>query len=348
MSTLSGSVAVAGAWGYIGRKLLDAAIDLDLKVYAFDPGAMPLDLDANRIVRIEDEAAFYQLPADFFHLAIHPEHRQHGFTRLLERANREPIVMLIEKPMALPGRPQDCDAIMAAAEHSSAMIFYNFPELFDPLTHRIWQFLATLRDVEINHIFLQRSKDREDPANPRNYKRMVSIQYQESVHCLAFMLSLLAQVQGQLPSIASQNMHVTATAEPYTPPNPADYPQPVDGRCEYSIQLGKTQVNGLTDFKRNAPGTKRRIIRGTSEGQPFEIDAEYFEGRKHLLINRQRIAVDPASSSYAAIIEAILRWRRDKGADEVRGGLYPNPRLAHRAYQFSELLWQSAHNSQDP
>ena len=343
MSTAFGSVAIAGSWGYIGRKLLDAAIDLDLTVYAFDPGVMPSDLDASRVVRIEDESGFYQVPADFFHLAIHAEHRQYGFARLLERAKYESIVMLIEKPMALPERPQDCDEIMAAVEPSSAMIFYNFPELFDPLTQHVWQFLATLSDVQISDVFVQRSKDREDPANPRNYKKMVSIQYQESVHCLAFVLSLLAWLQGSFSSALASGAQIVATSQPYVPPNPEDYPQPVDGRCEYSLQLGKTHVQGLTDFKRNAVATKRRIIRGMADGQPFEIDAEYLEGRKHLLINRQRIDIDSAASSYAAIVESMLRWRHDFRPVAVREGIYSNPRLAHLAYQLSSALWKSAH-----
>jgi len=343
MSTTFGSVAIAGAWGYIGRKLLDAAIDLDLTVYAFDPGVMPPDVDLNRIVRLQDEATFYQLPADFFHLAIHPEHRQYGFARLLERAKCEPIAMLIEKPMALPERPQDCDQIMAAVESSSAMIFYNFPELFDPVTQHVWQFLATLSDVQISDVFVQRSKDREDPANSRNYKKMVSIQYQESVHCLAFVLSLLAKVHGSVSSVIAEDAIVSANSEPYVPPNPEEYPQPVDGRCEYSLQLGKTHIRGLTDFKRNAVATKRRIILGMADGQPFEIDAEYLEGRKHLLINRQRIDIDPAASSYAAIVESMLRWRHDFRPVAVREGIYSNPRLAHLAYQLSSAIWKSAH-----
>ena len=51
------SIAIAGAWGYIGRKFLDAARQLNLSIYAFDPGPAPADVDLRTVTRLTDEAA---------------------------------------------------------------------------------------------------------------------------------------------------------------------------------------------------------------------------------------------------------------------------------------------------
>ena len=102
---LPASIAIAGAWGYIGRKFLDVALAHRLETFVLDPGPIPVDLDPSRFVRVDDEAEFYRLPADLFHLALHPEHRRLD----LLLARREPLLILNEKPMALPGRLGECD-----------------------------------------------------------------------------------------------------------------------------------------------------------------------------------------------------------------------------------------------
>ena len=67
------SIAIAGAWGYIGRKFLDAARQLGIDVFVHDPGPVPDDLDLNGVARIAEEAEFYDTQADLFHLALHPD-----------------------------------------------------------------------------------------------------------------------------------------------------------------------------------------------------------------------------------------------------------------------------------
>ena len=71
-----GSIAIAGAWGYIGRKFLDVALARGLKTFVYDPGPPPDDVDLGRLTRVADEAEFYRLEAELFHLAVHPEHRR--------------------------------------------------------------------------------------------------------------------------------------------------------------------------------------------------------------------------------------------------------------------------------
>src|SRR3954469_20753728 len=74
VDALPRSIAIAGAWGYIGRKFLEVALAHGLKTYVYDPGPAPEGLDLGRLTRVGDEAAFYRLDADLFHLAVHPEH----------------------------------------------------------------------------------------------------------------------------------------------------------------------------------------------------------------------------------------------------------------------------------
>ncbi|MFZ5829417.1 MAG: hypothetical protein ACOY3P_04985, partial [Planctomycetota bacterium] len=237
------SIAIAGAWGYIGLHFLRAARTLGLRTTVFDPGPPPPELDLSDVELASDEAAFYSRQADLFHLALHPEHRDRGLSTLLARSHREPISVLCEKPMAEPDRPERCDEIIEAVDRSRAVVLYDFPELFDPITWRILDVLRSHRDVFIRSIYVQRSKDREDPANPRNRKRMVTIQYQESVHCLAFAIYLLGAIQ-PMEEALGRGMIVEAKAVGYTPPNPEDYPHSVDGRCDFHIQLSSSRGAG--------------------------------------------------------------------------------------------------------
>jgi predicted dehydrogenase len=337
------SIAIAGAWGYIGRKFLDAALLRGINPIVYDPGPAPADVDLGRVRRVADEAAFYAARADLFHLALHPEHRRLD----LLLARDEPLLILNEKPMALPERPEQCRRIIAAVDASKAIVLYDFPELFDPLTARVVEFLGRFRTVRLEQMEVRRSKDREDPANPRNTKRMVSIQYQESVHCLAFVLHVASSVAGSLAGALAEGVRLEGESDLYVPPNPEAYPQPVDGRCRYRLRLGAVRVDGITDFKRGAPWAKRRIIRGTGDGRPFEIDVSYLEGSKHLRFNGQDQPCDPAANSYDHVLTTAFGWARSLGRASLMQGLFPNPRFASATYQLSRALWQSCHERRE-
>ena len=232
---------------------------------------------------------------------------------------------------------------MRAVDSSAAVVLYDFPELFDPLTRRIHEFLGQFHSVQIDSIYVQRSKDREDPGNPRNRKRMVSIQYQESVHCLAFVVHLLGRVRGDWQAVLADGLTVEAQAEPYLPPNPEDYPSVVDGRCEFRLQLGTTTVTGRTDFKRGAEWSKRRLIRGRGDGRPFEIDADFLEGHKRLIINGRSHEDGLTGDSYAEVLQTYNAWLQQVPREQLRfGGLYPHPRFAQLTYQLSGVLWRSS------
>jgi len=343
MTSPPDSIAIAGAWGYIGRKLLDAALRRGMRVQVFDPGPAPDNLDLSAVTRVTNEAEFYGLHADWFHLALHPEERHAGETRLLERARSEPLWILNEKPMFAPDKPGDVHALIEEVDRSQAVILYNFPELFDPLTHRIAGFLAGFRQVEITSITTQRSKDREDPAIARNFKRMVPIQFQESVHCLAYALYMLGTLRGSFDAVLADGVRVSAESEPYVPPNPEAYASVVDGRCDFQLTLGPVKVEGVTNFKRGAPWTKRRVLRGRGDGQPFVIEADYLEGKKLLRINGADQGWDATASSYEAILSTWSAWRANVSRETLLHGLYPNPRLAWLAFQLSGALWRASH-----
>jgi len=341
------SIAIAGAWGYIGRKILapddTAALRRGWRVHVLDPGPWPADLDLGKVTRIMDESAFYQLRADWFHLALHPEPRLGAQTRLLERARSEPLWILNEKPMFAPDHPGDGPGLIKAVDRSHAVMLYDFPEIFDPLTQRFVEYLTSFRQVEISSIIVERSKDREDPAISRNFKRMVPIQFQESGHCLAFVLHLLAACRGSLNAVLADGVAVSARSEPYAPPNPGAYDRVVDGRCEFQLALGPVTVEGVTNFKRGACWTKRRVVRGRGDGLPFVIEADYLEGGKQFRINGVDQGWDPTACSYEAILSTWSRWRDTVTRAALLRGLYPHPRLAWLAFQLSGALWRGSH-----
>ena len=342
MNAPTQSIAIAGAWGYIGRKFLDAASALGLETYVFDPGEAPGDLALDAFTRVEAEDAFYRLDVDLFHLALHPGHRKKGLGTLLERARLEPIRILNEKPMAPPEHPEEARALIRAVGDTRALMLFDFPELFDSMTRRIVDYLTGFDQVEITTISIQRSKDREDPDNPRNYIRIVPIQYQETVHCIAFVLHLLGHLKGGLEAVFADGLSAEARAEPYQPPNPEAYPYVVDGKCEFALEIGPASITGRTDFKKGAPFKKQRLIQGRADGRPFTIEVDYLEGHKYLIIDGVDQGCDAAASSYQQVIETFGRWCGEAEQEHLASGLYPHPGFAHLTYQLSSLIWKSS------
>ncbi len=351
------TIAIAGAWGYIGRRILNAAISLGVRPIVFDPGPLPKDVDPERITRIADQETFYRTPANLYHLALHPEHRQRALDILLERSQNpdrrdngtspahKRILILNEKPMAPPEDPVECARLIARVNSSQAIMLFNFPELFHPMTLAIGNYLRQFRHVEIQSMTMQRSKDRE-ADRPRNYKRMVPIQHQETVHCLAFMLWLLGEAKQSLDGALADGLRVVAQSQPYQPPNPHEYPYVVDGRCEYELHWGATQIRGVSDFKKNATWSKRRTIRGVGDGKPFVIEADYLEDRQYLSINGETPVNTAGLDSYQAVIQTFWNWTTHHSRKELLSGPFPNPEFTRLTYQLSSLLWRSSYLGQ--
>jgi hypothetical protein len=170
---------------------------------------------------------------------------------------------------------------------------------------------------------------------------MVPIQYQETVHCLAFVLRILAGLAGSVPAALAGGIRISGHSERYEPPNPDAYPYDVDGRCEFEASIGDVRILGSTNFKRGASWAKRRILRGVGSGRPFEIEVSYLEGRKYLRIDGADVPCDPASSSYERVLATMTHWARRYERSELLSGLFPNPRFARVAYYLSAALWRA-------
>lgn len=338
------SLAIAGAWGYIGRKFFDAAGALGASRFVLDPAPVPGDVPPGSFTPLPDAEAFATQDASLHHLALHPGHRDEPLRLLLARArDGAPVTILNEKPMAPPEDPAMCDRLVREADAAGAWLFFDFPELYDPITRRIEAFFARFSDVRIESMYLARSKDREDPRNPRNYKVMVPIQYQESVHSIAFALWLLARVRGGARQALEGGVSVQGQADPYDPPNPEDYDYPVDGRCHCRFDFGGTAVEQRTDFKRGAEFTKQRLIHGTADGRPFEIDCDFLEGAKYLRIDGVDQGVPPDLNSYEHVLRQLWGWRQDTAWETFNGGTFPNARFARLTYLLSSMLWDACH-----
>ncbi len=340
--SLPRSLAVAGGWGYIGRHFVDAAAALDIPVYVRDPGPIPVGVNRDRVTVMPDDDSFYALPADFFHIALHPTVRRLALRHLADRFVRgDRFMVLNEKPMAAPECPGECVELRNLVDSTGMSMLFDFPELFDPMTLRVREFLNSFNEVRIDEMRMTRSKDREDPANPRNYKIMVPIQYQETVHCLAWVFTCLAEARGGLDRVWDGGVTVEGTSVPYHPPNPGAYPYPVDGRFAGNLHLGGCTVYLLTDFTGNAPRTKRRTVRGVGDGRPFVIEAEYLEGHKFLAIDGRDIGFAQDANVYQSVIRQAWKWHLNPCLDTPT--LHPTPAFAHRTYLLSAMLWDACH-----
>jgi hypothetical protein len=139
------SIAIAGIYGYIGNLIYQAAVELGVKkIYGFDPGVKAnIFIDSDRLELLENQEDFCNLDVDLFHIATHPQVRQCVFY-LLKKRNK----INIEKPMAHPSQPEECFKLMNAVKNSSSSVYFNFVELFNPLTFEIISILDTFKQFD--------------------------------------------------------------------------------------------------------------------------------------------------------------------------------------------------------
>jgi hypothetical protein len=263
---------------------------------------------------------------------------------LLERARIEPMLVLCEKPMAPPQDPRMCPRIVQAVSATQAVWMYNFLELYDPMTHAIIEWLRQSGEVKIHTIETYRGKEREDPDNPRNYKPIVSIEYQEAIHDMAFLLYLFGALAGNLQRALRGRVLVrTLERQPYNPPNKNEYSREVNGSCKYHMLIGSTDIEGQVSFKEGAPKAKWKVLRGIADGQPFVIRTSTQEDNKWLKINGTYRDFAVSASTYEATIQTLWSWYEGVPHKELMmaGAIYPNPVFAWAAYQLSGALWCS-------
>jgi predicted dehydrogenase len=336
------SLAIAGIHGYIGQLIYNAALELGVpRIYGFDPGPRPARFSySDRLQMITCEEQFYELDADLFHIATHPEVRQ-GVYRLLDRGRH----VNIEKPMAHPAHPDECCRLRTAARASDGSVLFDFVEVFNARTFQIRAILARLKqysDFRITHIHCERSKDREDARNLRNRKIMVPIQYQESAHCLASLLFVLDR-SSAFEKAFPRGMTIAALAAPYDPPNPEDYRYGVvDGKVAGELRVDGLAIGIHTDFKRRGAGPfKRFCIDGLAGGRDFHIEAIYDGSGERIVLDGETLAPWSTSSRHQDIVRQSWCWHCKPPA------LRPDADFAWLVFGLSAALWASCHEGRE-
>jgi predicted dehydrogenase len=337
------SIAIAGIYGYIGQLIYRAAVDAGVpKIFGFDPGPKPAGFRySGRLTMLRLEEAFYELDADLFHIATHPDRRQ-GVYRLLERGRH----VTIEKPMAHPAHPAECQRLSEAARHSEATVLFDFVELFNPHSFQIRDMLRQLagyRDYRITQVRCERSKDREDPLNPRNRKVIVPIQYQETAHCLAMLLFVTDRC-ASFAEAFPEGMTVAATSAPYDPPNPEDYRYGVvDGKVTGEISVGDMTVSICTDFKRRGGVPfKCFSIEGVASRRAFRIESIFDGTREQVLFDGKVVASAGPGTRHQDIIRQAWRWHRERSTCPR-----PDADFASLVFGLSAALWASCHQGRE-
>jgi predicted dehydrogenase len=340
-------IAIAGGWGYIGQRFIQAAHHLGVSISVLDPGPRPDALAGLKIDVFADASRFYASDADLFHLALHPKHRGKAFETLAERATRgDRFLVLCEKPMVDPESPEKGPQLINTLRVKGLHVLYDYLELFDPITRRILDYLGQFQSVSLSHAEMHRSKDRENPDNPRNYKTMVPIQYQETVHCIAWLLNLLGHIEGGLERVWKKGVVVSGNSEVYHPPNPAAYSHEVDGRVDGRMRLGDLDAHIDTNFKSGAALTKRRVLKGVGDGKPFVIEAEYLEGKKFLRINGKDLEMHSNDSTCGHVIRRGWAWHALlTDQDYTSSTQYPTSLFAWYTYLLSSMLWDSCQDA---
>lgn len=344
--SLPAAMAIAGGWGYIGSRFVRAALGLGIQVYVHDPAPRPNDLDgAEGVVHVPDPDRFYSLPAPFYHLALQPAHRPDAERRLARRAARgEALLALVEKPLAAPDGAAHAREILSRPEGLPWTLLYDFTELFRPMTRTVLEHLRGFGSCRIESISMTRAKDRENPVEPRNHIPTLPIQYQETAHCIAWVLSCLDAAGNTAASGAPAGVH--GESGPYRPPNPERYPEPVDGYFRGGFRFGETEVRFHSDYRAGTEKSQHRRIEGYGDGRPFVIEADYKRGGAFLRINGEELPTDAEDRAHGEAIRAAWAFHRAGGKGLFNGGPAPGAAFAHRVWALSGMLHAACHSAE--
>ena len=225
-------------------------------------------------------------------------------------------------------------------------MLFDFVEVFNPHSFQIRGMLRRLagyRDFRITQVRCERSKDREDPRNPRNRKVIVPIQYQETAHCLA-MLLFVTDRRASFAEAFPQGMTVAASSAPYDPPNPEDYRYGVvDGKVTGEIRAGGMTVSICTDFKRRGGcRSSASASRVSPTGVPSASSSIFDGTRERVLLNGKVVASAGAGNRHQDIIRQAWRWHREQST-----GRRPDADFAWLVFGLSSALWASCHQGHE-
>ena len=333
------SIAIAGIYGYIGNLIYQAAVDLGVKkIYGFDPGVKPnIFRDSDRLEVLENQESFYNLDVDIFHIATHPQLRQCVF-HLIKKGKR----INIEKPMAHPSQPEECFKLMNAVKNSSSSVYFNFVELFNPLTFEILSILDNFKqfdDFKITRIYSEICKNREDKTIYRNRKIIVPIQYQESCHCLAWIIFILNR-GSFFENVFPKGIEVKAVSEIYDPPNPEDYTfGVVDGKIVAKLFVEDLLIEIYNDFKRKdlKSPSKLLLVEYTAKNQHFRLELKYNGVNEYLLLNGEQIEKNFEQNRHKNTIVKSWYYHQQPTISKIK----PDVDLAWLVFGLSATLWKS-------
>jgi len=341
ITTLPRSIAIAGSEGFMGQNIVNAALGLGIEsIILCDPRLDPGRYAGFKNVRFVSSEHFNDIDAELFHFATHPGQR-YSMYRLIQRGCH----INVEKPMVHPENPEEAQAIFDALEGSEATLIYDFLEMFNPRTKRIVELLKGMGDVKFNYISFTRGKNRENLWNPRNKSVMLPIQYQETVHCMAYLVNLFAHQRGiddiNFETVFPKGIRVRAESRRYDAPNPEMYAYAVDGYCKGTIDTEECCVDFLTSFKRGAEKTKRKRIFGHNDNCSINIQVDNQLGNEYLTINGTEQSVDGEQDQYKNAISGS--WRMHQEMMQGNKGIRPDAKLAWLASGLSGAIFMASY-----
>ena len=260
------------------------------RIFGFDPGPRPADFRySDRLTMIRREEEFYELDADLFHIATHPDRRQ-GVYRLLERGRH----VTIEKPMAHPAHPANAGGSgRGAAQPGDGALRLcrglQPAQFSDPRDASAPRQLSRLPDHAGPLRAVEGSGGPAQPEEPQGHGADPVPGDGALPGDVAFRHST------DPPTFAEafpQGITVAASSAPYDPPNPEDYRYGiVDGKVTGEIRAGDMTVSICTDFKRRGGGPfKRFSIEGVADRRAFHIESVFDGTREQVLLNGKVVA----------------------------------------------------------
>ena len=251
--------------------------------------------------------------------------------------------------MAEPGRPERCRQIVAAVDASRAIMLYDFPELFDPLTARILDYLAGFRDLRLAGVLRPAVEGPRGPGQPAQLQA-------DGPHPVPG--------DGPLPGLRPLRPGGGAGGRGRCPgrrrPRGRASPTPTRRRTRRPIPTPSTAGAGTGRRfggvrGRGADRLQAAMPRGPS-GASSGASATAPRSRSTSPTSK----AGSTSASTASISRATRRPtptstsspRRSAGPGEVdrdrlMDGLYPNPRFTQVTYQLSGALWRSCRDREE-
>jgi len=359
-------VAITGANGYIGKLMAADLIKLALRerregstqvpdgkgienIILYDARGVSPELRTPGLVDIAPSSPhFCDSKSDVYYLALHPNDRDYYLDKLVPKGTN----ILCEKPMSTANKPGLCERLIRQAEEYNPSLLYNYILIPHKITGMINDFLSQYSHVDIHNFEASFQKNRESRLKRRNRSVMETIEIQEAVHPIALFLYLMANVSHQqvsFPNLFPEGVKVRAKSKFYDAPNQLEYRYKVNGYVGggiLTLSTPPTRVALRVNFKRfdgNKPTLPEKIIRirGTGDGKPFSIEANYQSDAEYLVIGGIKQELGQISPYEDVWIRAFQDFH------DMRKGtrrILADPSFSWLAYQLGMAMWFSSHS----